>query len=64
MSAPFSPGYRAASENVDWGQDFYRLQEWSIGRHPAVAYLGPRHSRVPHGSSRACPIDRLISATD
>ena len=43
VSAPFQPGYRAASNsNVDWGQDFYRLQVWSPGRHPAVAYFGPR----------------------
>jgi hypothetical protein len=43
VSAPFQPGYRSASDsNVDWGQDFYRLQDWSVGRHPAVAYFGPR----------------------
>ena len=64
---PFQPGYRAASDsNVDWGQDFYRLQVWSAGRHPAVAYFGPRGlsaaqvpgarelARVPAG-----PPDRL-----
>ncbi len=42
-SVPFRPGYQSASDsNVDWGQDFYRLQAWSVGRHPAVAYFGPR----------------------
>jgi 4-amino-4-deoxy-L-arabinose transferase-like glycosyltransferase len=40
---PFRPAYQVASDsNVDWGQDFYRLQTWSQGRHPAVAYFGPR----------------------
>ncbi len=40
---PFRPGYRVASDsNVDWGQDFYRLVDWSAGRHPYVAYFGPR----------------------
>jgi len=40
---PWRPGYQVASDsNVDWGQDFYRLQTWSLGRHPAVAYFGPR----------------------
>jgi 4-amino-4-deoxy-L-arabinose transferase-like glycosyltransferase len=40
---PFRPGYRVASDsNVDWGQDFYRLVDWSRGRHPLVAYFGPR----------------------
>jgi 4-amino-4-deoxy-L-arabinose transferase-like glycosyltransferase len=40
---PFRPGYRVASNSdVDWGQDFYRLLDWSRGRHPAVDYFGPR----------------------
>ena len=40
---PFRPGYRFASNSdVDWGQDFYRLLDWSKGRHPAVDYFGPR----------------------
>jgi 4-amino-4-deoxy-L-arabinose transferase-like glycosyltransferase len=40
---PFRPGYRVASNSdVDWGQDFYRLLDWSRGKHPAVDYFGPR----------------------
>jgi len=40
---PFQPGYRVATDsNVDWGQDFGLLATWSQGRHPYVAYFGPR----------------------
>jgi 4-amino-4-deoxy-L-arabinose transferase-like glycosyltransferase len=40
---PFTPGYRVATDsNVDWGQDFSLLVQWSHGRHPRVAYFGPR----------------------
>jgi hypothetical protein len=42
-AAPFRPGYRVATDsNVDWGQDFNLLSTWSRGRHPYVAYFGPR----------------------
>jgi hypothetical protein len=42
-AAPFRPGYRVATDsNVDWGQDFGLLATWSRGRHPYVAYFGPR----------------------
>jgi hypothetical protein len=42
-AAPFRPGYRVATDsNVDWGQDFGLLNTWSKGRHPYVAYFGPR----------------------
>ncbi|HEY3842367.1 MAG TPA: glycosyltransferase family 39 protein [Acidimicrobiales bacterium] len=42
-AAPFRPGYRVATDsNVDWGQDFSLLTAWSRGRHPYVAYFGPR----------------------
>ncbi len=42
-AAPFAPGYRVATDsNVDWGQDFSLLVHWSDGRHPRVAYFGPR----------------------
>jgi hypothetical protein len=42
-AAPFRPGYRVATDsNVDWGQDFNLLATWSRGRHPYVAYFGPR----------------------
>jgi 4-amino-4-deoxy-L-arabinose transferase-like glycosyltransferase len=40
---PFRPAYRvAADSNVDWGQDFYRLRDWSRQHRPYVAYFGPR----------------------
>src|SRR5438132_42466 len=39
---PFRPGYRVATDsNLDWGQDFYRLQDWSKGKKPVVLYFGP-----------------------
>jgi 4-amino-4-deoxy-L-arabinose transferase-like glycosyltransferase len=42
-AAPFRPGYRVATDsNIDWGQDFNLLSTWSRGRHPYVAYFGPR----------------------
>jgi 4-amino-4-deoxy-L-arabinose transferase-like glycosyltransferase len=42
-SPPFTPGYRNATDsNVDWGQNFGQLVTWSRGRHPYVAYFGPR----------------------
>jgi hypothetical protein len=40
---PFTPGYRVATDsNVDWGQGLSQLTSWSRGRHPYVAYFGPR----------------------
>jgi len=72
-SLPFRPGYQTASDsNVDWGQDFYRLQAWSPGRHPAVAYFGPRGltaAQVPDAHElTSVPLGRLqgwvaVSAT-
>jgi 4-amino-4-deoxy-L-arabinose transferase-like glycosyltransferase len=42
-AAPFRPGYRVATDsNVDWGQNFSLLTTWSRGRHPYLAYFGPR----------------------
>ena len=42
-AVPFTPSYRVATDsNVDWGQDFSLLVTWSRGRHPRVAYFGPR----------------------
>jgi hypothetical protein len=42
-AAPFRPAYRVVTDsNVDWGQDLTLLQDWSRGRHPYVAYFGPR----------------------
>jgi len=45
---PFRPGYQvAADSNLDWGQDLYRLRDWTR-HHPGttVVYFGtvdPRH---------------------
>ena len=39
---PFRPGYRVTTDsNLDWGQDFYRLQDWAKGKRPVVLYFGP-----------------------
>jgi hypothetical protein len=38
---PFRPGYRVgADSNLELGQDFYRLESWSRGRRPWIAWLG------------------------
>jgi 4-amino-4-deoxy-L-arabinose transferase-like glycosyltransferase len=43
VTPPFGPAYRVVTNSdVDWGQGFYRLQAWSAGKHPWVAYFGPR----------------------
>ncbi len=40
---PFAPAYRSVTNSdVDWGQGLYLLQSWGRGRHPWVAYFGPR----------------------
>jgi hypothetical protein len=40
---PFRPAYAMVTDsNVDWGQGLYVLRSWSVGRHPWVAYFGPR----------------------
>ena len=40
---PFRPAYAMVTDsNVDWGQGLYALGSWSAGRHPWVAYFGPR----------------------
>lgn len=40
---PFRPGYAMVTDSsVDWGQGFYALRSWSAGKHPWVAYFGPR----------------------
>jgi 4-amino-4-deoxy-L-arabinose transferase-like glycosyltransferase len=40
---PFRPAYATVTDsNVDWGQGLYVLRSWSVGRHPWVAYFGPR----------------------
>ncbi len=40
---PFRPGYALVTDSdVDWGQGFYALRSWSVGRDPWVAYFGPR----------------------
>jgi Dolichyl-phosphate-mannose-protein mannosyltransferase len=40
---PFAPAYRSATNSdVDWGQGLSLLQSWGTGKHPWVAYFGPR----------------------
>jgi hypothetical protein len=40
---PFRPAYAMVTDsNVDWGQGLYVLRSWGAGRHPWVAYFGPR----------------------
>jgi 4-amino-4-deoxy-L-arabinose transferase-like glycosyltransferase len=52
-SAPFRPAYATVTNSdVDWGQGLYQLETWSKGRHPWVAYFGPRGipaTAVPRG---------------
>jgi hypothetical protein len=39
----FGPAYQVLTNaDVDWGQGFYRLEEWSAGKDPWLAYFGPR----------------------
>jgi 4-amino-4-deoxy-L-arabinose transferase-like glycosyltransferase len=45
---PFTPAFEVATNSdVDWGQSLYRLQQWSRGKEPLVAYFGPRGLGVP-----------------
>ena len=40
---PFAPASRSlTNSDVDWGQGLYLLQSWGAGKHPWVAYFGPR----------------------
>ena len=52
VTPPFGPAYRVATNSdVDWGQGFYQLEAWSVGKHPWVAYFGPRGlgvNSIPH----------------
>jgi hypothetical protein len=57
---PFTPGYREATDsNLDWGQDFYLLEEWSAGRDPYISYWG-----TPGLEDLAIPGARPLVATD
>jgi hypothetical protein len=48
---PFRPGYRVAVDsNLDLGQDFYRLEDWSKGHRPWIAWLGPIPAATIPGS--------------
>jgi 4-amino-4-deoxy-L-arabinose transferase-like glycosyltransferase len=39
----FRPAYATVTNSdVDWGQGLYQLEAWGKGRHPWVAYFGPR----------------------
>ena len=43
MPPPFRPAYRFVSDsNVDFGQDLWRVRDWSEGREPWVAVISPR----------------------
>jgi hypothetical protein len=40
---PFPPAYRVLTNaDVDWGQGYFVLAQWSVGKDPWVAYFGPR----------------------
>jgi len=42
VDEPFEPGYRvAATDNLDWGQDAFLLQDWAAGRRAWVACYSP-----------------------
>ena len=43
---PFTPGYEYVSHSsIDWGQDFFLLEQWSRGRRPYVSFFGTRALR-------------------
>jgi 4-amino-4-deoxy-L-arabinose transferase-like glycosyltransferase len=52
VTPPLGPAYRVlTNSDVDWGQGFSRLEEWSAGKDPFVAYFGPRGlgvGAIPH----------------
>lgn len=74
VTPPLGPAYRVmTNSDVDWGQGFYRLQAWSVGKDPFVAYFGPRGlgvSAIPHARPLLdTPPDHVVgwvavSATD
>ena len=42
VAPPFRPGYRVATaDNLDWGQDAFRLQDWGRPRHAWIACYSP-----------------------
>jgi hypothetical protein len=42
VSPPFDPGYRVVTaDNLDWGQDAFRLQRWATGRRAWVGCYSP-----------------------
>ena len=42
VSPPFAPGYRVVTaDNLDWGQDAFRLQRWAASRHAWIACYSP-----------------------
>ena len=57
---PFRPGDQVATNSdVDWGQDYYRLERWSVGRHPWIDYFGP-----PGLGAASIPGGRPLSGAD
>jgi hypothetical protein len=42
VNPPFEPGYRVvATDNFDWGQDAFLLQDWAVGKRAWVACYSP-----------------------
>jgi Dolichyl-phosphate-mannose-protein mannosyltransferase len=42
VSPPFDPGYRVVTaDNLDWGQDAFRLQQWARGKDAWVGCYSP-----------------------
>ena len=55
---PFTPAYRYVSDsNVDFGQDLWRLRDWSRGKQPWVAVMRARGLDPPEGSRRLVDAD-------
>jgi hypothetical protein len=51
VSPPFDPGYRVVTaDNLDWGQDAFRLQRWAAGKRAWVGCYSPWR-----GCARAIP---------
>jgi hypothetical protein len=45
-----APWRLAADSNLEWGQDFYRLQDWARGRPLWLAWTGPMPSALVPGA--------------
>jgi hypothetical protein len=49
---PFHPSYRVIGDTNDWGQDYYRLQDWAAGKNAHVAYFGALGTAPPIPGTR------------